>query len=72
MSKPSHRKQQKQKDRERQVAKRKHEHAERDLYTKQFPTSEFRTNNAPDGFVNLIRRTLRGIDFRDRTPKPSS
>jgi hypothetical protein len=60
-------KQQKQKKRERRVAAKKHEAADQLLYNKKFPSFEFRTNNAPDGFVELIRRTLREIDFRDRT-----
>lgn len=60
-------KQQKQKKRERRVAAKKHEAADQLLYNKKFPSFEFRTNNAPDGFVELIQRTLRDLDFRDRT-----
>jgi hypothetical protein len=59
--------QKKQKKRERRVAAKKLEAADQLLYRKKFPTFEFRTNNAPDGFVELIRRTLRDLDFRDRT-----
>src|SRR4051794_307893 len=62
MSKPSLRKQHRQKDRQRQLAKRKSAHADRAL----FPDFDYRTNNAPAGFVDLIQRTLKTIDFRDR------
>jgi len=67
MSKPSTRRLKKNKERERRVIKMKYEAAEKLLYEKKFPTFEFHTNNAPDSFVNLIRRTLRDLDFRDRT-----
>ena len=67
MSKPSARKLKKQKERERHLAKKKHEVAEHQLYARKFPAFEFLTNNAPDGFVDLIRRTVREIDFRDTT-----
>jgi len=67
MSKPSVRRQKKQKQRERQAKEKKLQLADRRLYADKFPTFEFQTNNFPDGFVDLIRRTLRGIDFRDRS-----
>lgn len=67
MSKPSVRKQKKQKDRERQVAKKKIEAIERRVYARMFPSFEIQANNADAGFVELVRRTLRDIDLRDRT-----
>jgi hypothetical protein len=67
MSQPSARKQRKQKDRERRIAKKKHEALEQRVYDRKFPAFEIEENDADDGFVNLIRRTLRDIDFRDRT-----
>lgn len=67
MSKPSARKQKKQKARERRVARKKVEAAEQKVYARKFPGFELQTNNADDGFVNLIRHTLRDIDFRDST-----
>lgn len=67
MSKPSARKLQKQKARERRVAKKRHEANERQRYARNFPAFEFRLNNSPPGFVDLIRRTLRDIEFWDRS-----
>lgn len=67
MSKPSAKKQKKQKERERHAKEKKLQLEDRRLYAEKFPTFEFQTNNSPDGFVDLIRRTLRGIDFRDRS-----
>ena len=65
MSKPSARKRQKQKQRERLVAKQKHEQTLRRNYFEKFPSFEYRTNNAPEEFVSLVRRTVRELDFRD-------
>lgn len=65
MSKPSERKRQKQKQRERLVARRKHEGAKRRFYFEKFPSFEYRTNNAPEEFVSLVKRTVRELDFRD-------
>ncbi len=67
MSKPSIKKQKKQKKRERRVGTEKYKTAEQLLYTQKFPTFEVRPNNAPAGFVDLIQRTLREVNFRDRT-----
>lgn len=67
MSQPSARKQKKQKDRERRIAKKKHEALEQRVYARKFPAFEIEASNADDGFVNLIRRTLKDIDFRDST-----
>lgn len=67
MSKPSVRKQKKQKDRERRIAKKKHEAVERRIYARKFPAFEIQANNADAGFVNMIERSLRDIDFRDST-----
>lgn len=65
MSRPSARKQKKQKDRERRVARKKHEVVQRRVYASKFPAFELQTNDAAPGFVELIRRTLRDIDFQD-------
>lgn len=67
MSKPSTRKQKKQKERERRVGEKKLRIADHKLYAENFPEFVFQTNNAPAEFVDLIRRTVRGIDFRDRS-----
>ena len=67
MSSPSARKQKKQKERERRVNNEKLAIADRRIYADKFPEFVFQANNSPEGFVDLIRRTLRGIDFRDRT-----
>lgn len=65
MGKPSERKRQKQKRRERLVAKRKHEDAQRRNYFEKFPSFDYRTNNAPEEFVSLVKRTVKELDFRD-------
>lgn len=63
MSKPSAKKQKKQKARERVVAKRKVLLAEKRRYAESFPEFIFKTNNAPDEFVDLIRKAVKKIDF---------
>lgn len=63
MSKPSARKQKKQKDRERLVAKKKQEAVERRVYARKFPAFELQANDADKGFVELFRRTLPEIDL---------
>jgi hypothetical protein len=67
MSKPSVGKVQKQKERQRRIAKKKHNATDHKIYAGNFPKFELCTNNAPVEFVDLIRRTLRDVDFRDRT-----
>lgn len=65
MAKPSARKRKKQKARERIVAKRKCVETERRRYAESFPEFRFVTNNAPTEFVELIRRAVNKINFRD-------
>lgn len=66
MSQNSLSKQRKRKVRERRVAEKKREQDDYRRYTAAFPRFVFRPNNAPDGFVELIRGAVRRIDFRDR------
>lgn len=67
MSKLTNRKLQKRKARERRVAQEKNQQAERRRYALAFPEFVLRPNNAPQGFVDLIWRAIRRIDFRDRS-----
>ena len=66
MSRMTVRKQQKRKARERRLVQEKIRLADRRRYTLTFPTFVLQPNNAPQAFVDLIWRTIRGIDFRDR------
>lgn len=66
MSQNSLSKQRKRKARERRVAEKQRHQDDRRHYMTAFPKFVFRPNNAPDGFVDLIRGAVRRIDFRDR------
>jgi hypothetical protein len=65
MGKPSERKRQKQKARQQADAKAKHLQRERQCYAQNYPKFVFHANGAPPVFVDLIRESLKEIDFRD-------
>lgn len=66
MSRMTVKKQQKRKARERRVAQEKVKQADRRRYAEAFPRFVLQPNNAPQALVDLIWRTIRRIDFRDR------
>ncbi len=66
MSQNSLSKQRKRKARESRVVEKRRQQADRRQYMVAFPQFVFRPNNAPDGFVDLVRGAVRQIDFRDR------
>jgi len=67
LSKPSEKKRRKQKKRQKAKKKRKLVLAEQRKYAEDFPEFVFKTNNSPPEFVELIKKTIKSIDLRDRS-----
>ncbi len=67
MSKPSERRRRKQKKRKKAKENRKLALVQRRMYAENFPQFVYETNNSPPEFVELIKKTIKSIDLRDRS-----
>ena len=65
MSKPSEKKRRKEKERQRETAKRKTVNTLRRQYDEAYPRFELENRDAPEELVDLVQQTIQKIDFRN-------